>query len=439
MHYRIGERDGVSLEIEKRARTFKKLNTKVVLCAGVDGLKRKSTCIIPELDLKNPEITNIREIMFGDGKVSEQDLVQRYRELEEKIYKKFLALVKKEKPDLIFIHNLFSHAYNLPGTTAVIKALDELKTPVVALHHDFWFERERFSHSPYPFIQNILTELPPKRPYIKAHEVINSLAEKELLKRRSISAHCIADYFDYKTPYKPNPTREAAVRKKLGIGPNDVVILHATRIARRKAIENAIYFTSEFEKVLREEMPVHILARPFTTKNKVWLVLPNFVEAAESDYQAQLDMLAKRLHVNILWASDVLTSVDRKPKENEYSFWDSYPIADIVTYTSIWEGFGNQLLEAFYFKKLTVLFEYPVFLSDIQPEGYEYVSLGHTVEKKDQFFLVPKRVLTFAARATLAHLQDPVSLEALATRNYALAKKYHDDTLLAHNLTSYIR
>ena len=45
-----------------------------------------------------------------------------------------------------------------------------------------------------------------------------------------------------------------------------------------------------------------------------------------------------------------------------YTLWDIYPHADFVTYPSLYEGFGNALLEAFYFKKPIMTNRYSIYV-----------------------------------------------------------------------------
>jgi glycosyltransferase involved in cell wall biosynthesis len=54
-----------------------------------------------------------------------------------------------------------------------------------------------------------------------------------------------------------------------------------------------------------------------------------------------------------------------------YTLWDIYPHADLVTYPSLYEGFGNALLEAIYFKKPVVINRYSIFIQDIEPKGFK--------------------------------------------------------------------
>ncbi|MCP4215779.1 MAG: glycosyltransferase family 4 protein, partial [bacterium] len=65
------------------------------------------------------------------------------------------------------------------------------------------------------------------------------------------------------------------------------------------------------------------------------------------------------------------------------SLWDSYVFADFVTYPSLWEGWGNQLLEAIRARLPFLLFEYPVYEVDIKEKGLHAVSLGNNITGYD--------------------------------------------------------
>lgn len=63
--------------------------------------------------------------------------------------------------------------------------------------------------------------------------------------------------------------------------------------------------------------------------------------------------------VDALFIEELIES-DRLMRDGQkvYSLWDSYVYADFVTYPSLWEGWGNQLLEAIRARLPFLLFEY---------------------------------------------------------------------------------
>ncbi|MEJ2267324.1 MAG: hypothetical protein P8X95_28190 [Anaerolineales bacterium] len=94
-----------------------------------------------------------------------------------------------------------------------------------------------------------------------------------------------------------------------------------------------------------------------------------------------------------------------------YSLWDAYPHADLVTYPSLYEGFGNALLETIYFKKLTVVNRYPVYNADIRPLGFEFIELDGFVDDH-------------AVEQALSLLKDPEAVKSMVEKNYAIAQEH---------------
>jgi len=60
-----------------------------------------------------------------------------------------------------------------------------------------------------------------------------------------------------------------------------------------------------------------------------------------------------------------------------YTLWDIYPHAHFITYPSVYEGFGNALIETMYFRKPLIVHRYAAYLSDIKPTGVKAVEFYH--------------------------------------------------------------
>jgi len=104
-----------------------------------------------------------------------------------------------------------------------------------------------------------------------------------------------------------------------------------------------------------------------------------------------------------------------------YSLWDAYPFADLVTYPSTYEGFGNALLEAIYFKRLIVVNRYPVYNADIGPLGFDFIELDGYVND-----------IAIDRAKTL--LNAPEQVEAMAEKNYELAQEHFSLEVLGRKL-----
>ena len=94
-----------------------------------------------------------------------------------------------------------------------------------------------------------------------------------------------------------------------------------------------------------------------------------------------------------------------------YTLSDVYPHADLITYPSYYEGFGNAFLEAVYFGKPVVVNTYAVYARDINPLGFKTVELTQLVTKD-------------VVEQVRALLHDQALRQDWARTNYALGVKY---------------
>ena len=122
-------------------------------------------------------------------------------------------------------------------------------------------------------------------------------------------------------------------------------------------------------------------------------------------------------------------------KNKEQTFMKLYNIADIVTYPSILEGWGNQLLEAILMKKPIVLFEYEVFSKDIKSTGIEYVTLGSQYELTDGLVTISADTLEQAAKRVFELLFNKRLYSDIVNKNFKIASQHYD----LHNLASMIK
>ena len=94
-----------------------------------------------------------------------------------------------------------------------------------------------------------------------------------------------------------------------------------------------------------------------------------------------------------------------------YTLFDVYAHADLVTYPSQYEGFGNAFLEAVYFGKPVVVNTYAVYARDIDPLGFKTIEMSQLVTRE-----------TVEQVRTVLH--DRALRENWAKINFALGLKY---------------
>ncbi|MBN2219814.1 MAG: glycosyl transferase group 1, partial [Kosmotogaceae bacterium] len=109
---------------------------------------------------------------------------------------------------------------------------------------------------------------------------------------------------------------------------------------------------------------------------------------------------------------------------------EAYGIADIVTYPTVFEGWGNQLLEALVYKKPLALFRYSVFKSDIQNSGISFVDLGDRYIYTDGLAEIPEQAIRSAVKEIAELLFDEKKYEEAAEKNFQIGReKFSLETL----------
>lgn len=377
-HFRTGLTDGVSLEIEKRQHILEQMGHEVVLIGGTHA--GHLDLYIPEFEYKQDEtVAVIQKMAFEPERGDElQQLVEPVAKRIEASLEEFL---KKEKFEMIFIHNVFCLAVCLPGTLAFytfLKNHPEIKA--ITIHHDFYWEPARWDVSNFtnPYAKEILdTAFTPNLPNL-THTVINSLAQKALKEKKGIESEVITDTFDFDQPLWVPSERNKDYLKDLDLNENDIMFLIAVRVRQRKAVELAIDTVAAVNR-MKEKLigKKKYNGHEITADSKVVLLIPGEFTPKEALYVEKLIKRASDENVDVRWISNLVGSEEQQELgEKKYALWDSYIYADAVLYTSHWEGWGNQFIEAVFAKKPIVVFEYPVFTSDIKPDKFIVTSLG---------------------------------------------------------------
>ena len=437
IHYRVGRTDGVSLEIAKRKKILTSLGHEVHMIAG--EFSNGHDYLIPELEADLPEIIAIKENAFSYFKknsLSTEELMQRIDELSDKIKEAFLQYHQKNKFDFLLIHNIFSFTIHLPAAKAFAEIVDEENIPVIATNHDYYWERNAYTEATSKKVQNFLdTYVPYQHPNI-TYISINSLAQKELKRRRNIDSIIMGDILDFNEPAWQVDEYNKGFLSEIGAKENDLIILQATRIVKRKGIGLAVDVVEELTKRKSELVGKKLYnGKTITEDSSIVLVLPGYTELVDKKYRAKLEQKISKTNIKALFINDLVGAVRKTNSHKKYSLWDCYAHADIVTYPSLFEGWGNQFIEAIFAKKPIILFEYPVFKADIKKEDYSYISLGDKTSGTDDNGLVQVDKSTMQkvckeAINTLLSKATPSELE----KNFAIGKRYHHTTVLVELL-----
>ena len=431
-HYKVGGTDGVSLEISKWKIVLEKLGHKVFLCAG--DLGGAQGTLIREMYHHTPEAERLYLNAFKSlSDFSDNvEYASALEDLTTKIEKKLDQFIEENKINLLLPNNIWSVGANPAAALALTRVLRKHDLPALAHHHDFYYERfDRLALTCQTAVELADKYLPPHDAQVK-HVVINKIAQQELMERKGIASTVIPNVFDFNgKSWKPDDYNKDFL-SKIGLRRSDVVILQAVRLVPRKGIELAIDLVSALNKPKRRaKLKKHGLydGRVFEDESRIVLVLAGYAQDDLSGrYIDALKEKIRRTGVDALFIEDKIeVSRSFDGIEKKYSLWDSYVFADFVIYSSLWEGWGNQLLEAVYARLPTVIFEYPVYLSDIKDKDFRFISLGSQISGKDDLGLayLDQQVIEKAADGIIDYLVDRDLRKEDTEYNYSIGKEYY--------------
>jgi len=435
-HYRVGWTDGVSLEIEKRAQVLNDQGWEVFLLAGNNS--EGADFVIDEMDFDNKDIRRITENSFNKlcDYTNEEVLLNHIYEYANLIKNKIDAVLDKLNPDFILLHNIFSHGRHIACAKAFYDVLKERKIPSLATHHDFYWERDHLKQPTGKKIENYLQKyVPPVLPGLR-HAVINSIAARKLLMKTGITTDIIPDTFNFDIPQWEKDDYNRELITDFDLNEKDIFILQATRIVKRKGIEiippiieklnSQVYLNKLVGKTIYN-------GKKITSDSRFVFLLAGYAEEEAQDYLNSIKHQFDSNNIPYCFLNSQI-SAERKVIEGKkrYSLFDTYPYSDLISFPSQFEGWGNQFIEGVFAHKPILVFEYPVFKSDIKPCGYHYISLGDEVRINNQTGLValdPNKISDICEEIVETLLSEKTI--GKLDHNYKLAEKNNSQTYLS--------
>jgi glycosyltransferase involved in cell wall biosynthesis len=284
---------------------------------------------------------------------------------------------------------------------ALTEFIAETGINTIAHHHDFFWERKRFLvNCVWDYLNSCY---PPHLPHIH-HVVINSSGQNQLALRTGISSTLIPNVMDFETPAPGIDEYNADVRQVLGVADDELFVLQPTRVVQRKGIEHAIELVSRLDR-------------------KAALVISHASGDEGYEYQTRVKEYAEMLGIRAIFVDEIIADSRSRLRDGRkvYSLQDVYPHADLVTYPSIFEGFGNAFLETVYFRKPIVVNNYSIYSHDIKPLGFKVVEMDDFVSAE-------------TVRMTQKVIDNPELAAEMVELNYELALKHFSYTNLEKKL-----
>ena len=398
--------DGVSLEARKWSEVLEQNGHQCFWFAGELDRNPEKSFLEPKAHFKHSQNQWINSKIFGKNR-RKHVITESIHTLRSFLKTRLYNFLLQFDIELMIVENALTIPLNIPLGLALSEIIAETEIPTIAHHHDFYWERERFSINGVN--DYLRTAFPPNLPGIR-HVVINSEALEQMALRTGIASTIIPNVLDFDHPPVVDEEKVLLFRKSLGLAHDDKIILQPTRIVRRKGIEQAIELVKELNDP-RYKLVISHEAGDEGFEYAQWL--KNYA----LEHGVDLRMLTTPI-------SDPWNGNGNC--ETAFSLWDIYPCADLITYPSICEGFGNALIEAVYFKKPILVNRYATFIRDIEPKGFKLIVMDG--------FLTTKTV-----RQVKETIESSELKEKMVNTNYEVASRHYSYTILQDRLNTIMK
>jgi mannosylglucosylglycerate synthase len=394
---RFAGTDGVTMESSKWAQVFREMGHDCYWFAGKLDKDPHRSMLVEEAFFQHTDNQWINDRILG-RKHREPSVTDAIQELKDLLKGHIREFIRKFDIDLIVSQNALTIPMHIPLGMALTEVIAETLIPTIAHHHDFYWERTRFSVNAVN--DYLRMAFPPNLPGIE-HVVINSAAQEELALRTGIAAITVPNILDFEHPPDKCTVQRCELRETLGFKETDNVFLQPTRVVQRKGIEHAI----ELIKALDDPDCKLLISH----------------EAGDEGFEYADWLKQEALNHGVDLRS--LNTSMRDPwneagnGSQAPSLLDIYPCADFITYPSLYEGFGNAFLEAIYFHKPVLINRYAIFVRDIEPKGFDLVAMDGFLTRR-----------TIEAVRHVLHSAD--RREQMVVHNYRIAAKHYSYAVL---------
>ncbi|MGC3989550.1 MAG: hypothetical protein QM796_07715 [Chthoniobacteraceae bacterium] len=167
--------DGVTLEAAKWARILEADGHSSFWMAGLLETPAAVSHLAPLAFFNHPEVAVLQAKLFGVSTRS-RAVTHEIQWMKEMLKDEIMAFIEQFQLEVLVPQNVLAIPMHIPLGLAVTEVLAETGLPTIAHHHDFTWERERFTiNGVGDYLQ---AAFPPSLPQIE-HVVINSMGQKE--------------------------------------------------------------------------------------------------------------------------------------------------------------------------------------------------------------------------------------------------------------------
>ena len=393
--------DGVSLEAGKWGDVLESKGYNCFWFAGELDRDPDKSYLACEAHFQHPYNLWINRQVFGktNRTASISDSIENLKRILKARLQDFIAHFHI---DLLIVENALAIPLNIPLGLALTELISETQIPTIAHHHDFYWERRRLQAKA---VAAYLHKCFPPRSSNIQHVVINSIAQDELIRRRCIGSTLIPNVIDFDNPPPVDQNGFKDFLASFGLNPSHRTILQPTRIIQRKGIEHAIDMVKGLEDSQYKLLISHAAG------DEGW-EYAGWIKNYALDNGVDLRLAQKPIASP--WQHDTHGA-------NGNALWNVYAHADFVTFPSLYEGFGNAFLEAIYFKKPLMVNRYATFVSDIEPKGFDLVTMDASLTAE-------------TVQAVKEILESPQRAAEMVNHNYETARQHFSYGVLKDQL-----
>ncbi len=415
---KLGDVDGVSLEVDKWIGVLNDFGHRIYTFAGhyanpVEGVPAERQIEVPDIRFGSLKQQEYERMVFpylqsNPPLLNEEKRNALIQDIEEQgtiVANDLFSYFQRYAIDVMIAQNTNAMPMTLIGGMAVFQLATERRVATIFHHHDFWWERSRFSQN---HIEELLGRImPPVDPGLE-HVVLSSYAQHILRSIKRVHPKVIPNCEDFEAPVQRD-AYNSRFREELGFSEDDILIVQPTRIVRRKRIEDSL------------ELVGRLLAKYPTFRSKLHFIISLYQgDEPDTHYIDEIREVAARHDIPLHMISDRVGSERGTTADGRITFTsrDVLVNADIVTYLPIWEGFGNALLEAVAAKTPVVTTEYLVYKTDIKPMGFEHIEIRDVYDWEGRL-VIPERAIDEMHYL----LTNSRERERIVKRNFAIGKK----------------
>ncbi|MBN1646964.1 MAG: glycosyltransferase family 4 protein [Spirochaetales bacterium] len=389
---KLGDVDGVSLEVDKWINVFRELGHNVYTISGAyakelpnvpagnqflledirfgsEKQQHYENQVFPHLQKSPPYLSRSGKMRIIDS------LEQDGRHVASRIYE----YIQEHDIDVLVAQNTNAMPMTLLGGMGIYKLVSSYRMAAIFHHHDFWWERSRFSNNR---IETLLGKvMPPVLPGLE-HVVLSTYAAHILRSIKRVHPRVIPNCEDFENPVAMDEYN-ADFRKELGFADSDILIVQPTRIVRRKRIEDSVQLIHRF----MEKYPQFA--------DRIQFIISLYQgDEPDHNYIGQIRSMCEEYSIPLHLISDRVGAKRGSGKDGRkiYTNRDVLANADLVTYLPVWEGFGNALLEAIAAKVPVITTTYLVYKTDIAVMRFKNIEI-RDVYGPDGMLVIPERAL----------------------------------------------